>query len=250
MELSLICIRLRCRSDLIILIGYKLVDKIYEIIEDTRETAMRKADWFFDFISPYAYLQYHQIHRLPDDIELHFRPVLFSGLLNHWGQLGPAEIRLKKQHTFLLTRWRAHKLGLPFNPPPRHPFNPLLLLRLALALKSDRNVVGKIFDHVWAKGGDGQDVDAIIELSKSLGVLDLIGTTGNIDVKNALRRNTEEAVKNGIYGVPSFLINGQSFWGDDMFDFMLEWLVNPSILTDPEVQRIMALPSSAERNMK
>ena len=91
--------------------------------------AVRRAEWFFDFISPYAYLQFHQLRRLPDDIDVRFRPVLFAGLLNHWGQLGPAEILAKKRHTFLLTRWRAQKLGLPFRPPPRHPFNPLTLLR-------------------------------------------------------------------------------------------------------------------------
>lgn len=211
---------------------------------------MRTANWYFDFISPYAYLQFHQLYRLPKDIELRFRPVLFAGLLDHWGQLGPAEIPTKKFHTFLLTRWRAHKLGLPFRAPPRHPFNPLSLLRLAIALNSDQKVIGAIFDHVWAKGRDGQDPKILQRLAQTLDVPYLATAIDDPSVKDALRINTEEAIKHGIYGVPSFLISDQIFWGHDMFDLMLEWLNKPSILDDPEVDRIVELPSAAERKLK
>jgi 2-hydroxychromene-2-carboxylate isomerase len=211
---------------------------------------MRQADWFFDFISPYAYLQFHQLHRLPDDVEVHFRPLLFAGLLNHWGQLGPAEILAKKGHTFLLTRWRAQKLGLPFRAPQRHPFNPLTLLRLALTLGSNRAAIGTIFDHVWAEGQDGQDTDSLSALARKLGVSDLTAATNETAVKTALHTNTQHAVAHGIYGVPSFLIEDRIFWGDDMFDLMLEWLDDPSFLDDPETHRIMALPPAAERRVK
>lgn len=209
---------------------------------------MRRADWFFDFISPYAYLQFHQFHRLPADVEVRLRPTLFAGLLNHWGQLGPAEIPAKKRHTFLLTQWRARKLGLPFRPPPRHPFNPLALLRLALALDADRAAVGAIFEHVWADGLDAQDPESLLPLAAKLGVADLAAATSDPAVKDALRRNTEEAIAAGVYGVPSFLIEGELFWGDDMFELMLEWLDDPAILDDPEARRIMELPPAAERS--
>jgi 2-hydroxychromene-2-carboxylate isomerase len=208
---------------------------------------MRQADWFFDVISPYAYLQFHQMHRLPDDVEVRFRPVLFAGLLTHWGQLGPAEIEAKKRHTFLLTRWRAKKLGLPFKAPPRHPFNPLTLLRLAIALGSDSAAIGVIFDHIWADGQDGQDPDSLAHLAEKLGIDDLAGVTSDAAVKDQLRLNTEAAVKNGVYGVPTFLIEDQIFWGDDMFELMLEWLNGSPFMAEPESQRIMALPPASER---
>lgn len=208
---------------------------------------MRHADWYFDFISPYAYLQFHQMHRLPDDVEVTYRPILFAGLLNHWGQLGPAEIPAKKSHTFLLTRWRAQQIGLAFKAPPRHPFNPLTLLRLAIATGSDRDTVGVIFDHIWGTGHDGQAPDSMAALAAKLGVDDLTAATGDQAVKDALRQNTEAAIAADTYGVPSFLIDGTLFWGDDMFDMMLAWLADPSVLDDPEAQRIMDLEPAAER---
>ena len=208
---------------------------------------MRQADWFFDVISPYAYLQFRQLHRLPDDVEVRFRPVLFAGLLNHWGQLGPAEIEAKKRHTFLLTRWRAQKLGLPFKAPPRHPFNPLTLLRLAIALGSDSAAIGVIFDHIWADGQDGQDPDSLARLAEKLGIDDLAAATSDAAVKDQLRLNTEAAVSNGVYGVPTFMIEGQIFWGDDMFELMLEWLNGSPVMAELESQRIMALPPASER---
>ena len=208
---------------------------------------MRQADWFFDYISPYAYLQFHQLGRLPGDVEVCFRPVLFAGLLNHWGQLGPAEILVKKRHTFLLTHWRAGKIGLPFKAPPRHPFNPLTLLRMTIAKGADRETVATIFDHIWAQGQDGQARESMLAIAAKLGIDDLDSATGDPAVKNELRRNTEEAVAKGVYGVPSFSIEGQLFWGDDMFDLMLEWLQDPGVLENPEAQRIMALEPAAER---
>ncbi|MGZ0190002.1 MAG: DsbA family protein [Alphaproteobacteria bacterium] len=214
---------------------------------EVKEMIVRQADWYFDFISPYAYLQFHQLHRLPKDVEVCFRPVLFAGLLNHWGQLGPAEILAKKRHTFLLCRWRAGKLGLPFKAPPRHPFNPLALLRLAIANGLDQATVGAIFDHIWADGQDGQDPASLTALASKIGVADIQSATSAQSVKDTLRTNTEDAVANGIYGVPTFQIDGQIFWGDDMLDMMLEWLDDPTFLNDPESRRIMSLPPAAER---
>jgi len=216
----------------------------------SKDQSVRQADWYFDFISPYAYLQFHRMDRLPADVVVNYRPVLFAGLLNHWGQLGPAEIPNKKTHTFLLSRWRAEKLGLPFKAPPRHPFNPLMVLRLAIAMNATRGAIGAIFDHIWADGLDAQAPDSMMALAEKLGVDDISSVTGAQVVKDQLRANTQEAVARGVYGVPTFASEDHLFWGDDMFDMMLEWLVDPAILDEPEARRMAMLPPAAERPRK
>ena len=94
---------------------------------------MTKAKWYFDFVSPFAYLHLPQFSGLPDELEVIPVPVLFSGLLKHWGQLGPAEIPPKRRFVYRYFKWNADRLDIPFKMPPRHPFNPLPSLRLCLA---------------------------------------------------------------------------------------------------------------------
>src|SRR5687768_8342398 len=95
-------------------------------------TAMTTSiDWYFDFVSPYSYICFNRLDELP--IEPSYKPVLFAGLLNHWGQKGPAEIPAKRRWTYRWCTWWAHELGVPLRFPAAHPFNPLQHLRLAIA---------------------------------------------------------------------------------------------------------------------
>ena len=90
---------------------------------------MRTIDWYFDFISPYAWFAFLRLDELPADVDLRMKPVLFAGLLNHWGQKGPAEIPAKRIWTYRSCAWTAQSLGIPFQAPAAHPFNPLPYLR-------------------------------------------------------------------------------------------------------------------------
>lgn len=209
--------------------------------------APRIADWHFDPVSPYAYLQFLQMDQLPADVEVRFRPTLFAGLLNHWGQLGPAEIPAKKIATFQLCRWRAGKMGVPFAPPPRHPFNPLALLRLCIALGETREAAGAVLTHVWGEGRDGQAEEAIDALAARLGAPDWREMVSRRDVKDRLRANVDEATAKGVFGVPSFVIEGRVFWGDDMFGLMLDWLEDPAAMDEAEWRAAEAMPVAAVR---
>ncbi len=120
----------------------------------TRDSAIRSADWYFDFISPYAYFQFHRFEQLPAALRVTCKPVLFAGLLGHWGHKGPAEIPAKRLHTYRYCKWHADRLGLPFTMPPAHPFNPLPPLRLAIVCGASRAAVGTIFDAIWGEGLD------------------------------------------------------------------------------------------------
>jgi len=207
----------------------------------------RRADWYFDFISPYAYLQFEGFGRLPDDLEVTIKPVLFAGLLGYWETKGPAEVPAKRSQTYRYCHWLAGKRGVPFKTPPRHPFNPLAVLRLALSLKSEPAAVRAVFRHIWGYGNDAQDPAALRALAATLGVDDLEARINDPAVKQKLRDNTDEAISRGVYGVPTFAMDNELFWGEDVTDMMLDYLRDPEVFQRGEWERLRDLPTAARR---
>ena len=110
------------------------------------------ADWYFDFISPFAYLQSERLATLAPRIEIRYRPVLFAALLDAHGHKGPAEIPAKRRFVYRQCLWQAAQQGTPLRFPHEHPFNPLPLLRLAIACDSTAAAVHRIFRFVWRDG--------------------------------------------------------------------------------------------------
>ena len=206
---------------------------------------MRRALWYFDFVSPFAYLCLHRLNELPPEVRIEYRPVLFAGLLAHHGQKGPAEIPSKRRYTYRWCHWWAQQLGVPFRFPAGHPFNPLHHLRLAIAAGCSDKAVRQIFDAVWTTGADAADAAAFAALRIALGVSEQ--SLGAQAVKDALRRNTEEAAARGVFGVPSFEVDGELFWGADAVPFVAACLKDPAVLRSGEVRRLDALPVSAAR---
>jgi 2-hydroxychromene-2-carboxylate isomerase len=209
-----------------------------------------QADWYFDVISPYAYLQAEQLWRLDPHLNIRHRPVLFAGLLNHWGQKGPAEIPAKRRFTFRYALWRGTRQGLALKAPPAHPFNPLKLLRLALVLDSTREAVLETFRFVWREGKSADDPRDWAALCRRLGVPDADARIAQPQVKQALRQNVEEAIAAGVFGVPTLIVAGELFWGDDATDMVLDWIAGAPIFASPEMARIETLPEAASRLTK
>ena len=208
----------------------------------------RSAEWYFDFISPFSYLQFKTFHRLPGSLEVRLVPVLFAGLLNHWGQKGPAEIPAKRIEMYRYCHWIADRLGIPFRTPPSHPFNPLKALRLAIAVDANLPAVELIFDYIWGEGNAIHTEEGLNSLASRMKIEDLEILISSNKVKNALRHNTERAVAAGIYGVPTFAIDGELFWGFDRTDMLLEYLNNPDMMQASEMRRLTQVPKAAERN--
>jgi len=206
---------------------------------------MRTTLWYFDFVSPFAYICLHRLKELPQDVKLEYRPVLFAGLLGHWGQKGPAEIASKRRYTYRWCNWWAKRLGIPFRFPAGHPFNPLQHLRLSIACDSTPEAVRRIFDSVWAGGGDASNSLAFGALSRGLGIDPT--QLGAEEIKDALRRNTEQAAARGVFGVPTFEIDDELFWGADSIEFVAAFLADPSVLRNDEVRRLDGLPVAAAR---
>ena len=90
-------------------------------------------DWYFDFISPFAYLQWRRLRTLPAGAGIEPVPILLGAVLEALGQRGPAEIPRKREATYRLVAWQARREGVTLRFPPAHPFNPLAALRLCIA---------------------------------------------------------------------------------------------------------------------
>ena len=210
---------------------------------------MRAADWYFDFLSPFSYLQLVQFDRLPPDLEITYRPVLFAGLLGHWEHKGPAEIPAKRVHTYRWCHWYAARHGIPFRMPPAHPFNPLRPLRLAVAQGAEPALIRAIFHAIWAEGRDLSRDDEWQALTERLAIADAEEAIARPEVKEALRRGTEEAAKRGVFGVPTFAIGDELFWGLDATDLVLDYLNDPASFATGEYARIADLPIAQARRL-
>ena len=188
---------------------------------------MKRIVCHFDFISPYAYLAFEALPQALIGLSyaVDYRPVLFAGLLRHHGQLGPAEIPPKRDWTYRQVMWQAHRSSIPLDMPASHPFNPLALLRLAIACGSEglanRYVCEAIFRHAWRGGADAADPARLAALAERLAPR---RDPASDAVKAELKANTDAAIAAGLFGVPTFEVDGLHFWGFDALPMLRGYL--------------------------
>ena len=200
--------------------------------------AVHEIDWYFDFVSPYAYLASERLEHLPGPIHWRPRPILFAAILRHWNTLGPAEIAPMRRYTFRFVRYLADRDGIALRLPPQHPFNPLRLLRLCIVLDSDPGVVRRLFRFVWAEGRSSDAAADWRALTAELGVDDADQRIEQPAIKAQLRHNTERATGAGVFGVPAFVVDGEVFWGYDSLPFLGQYLGDPALLASPGMRAI------------
>ncbi len=202
-------------------------------------------DWYFDFISPFAYLQWRRLRQEAPSLPLRPVPVLFAGLLAHWDNKGPVEIPPKRGWTYAHCLWIARRHGIAMQLPAGHPFNPLPLLRLAIALGNTTQVIDRLFDFVWR---DGYLPSAAIEWQR---LLDELGASpaplATDEVKAELKANGERALAAGVFGVPTTVIGRELFWGVDATDMLLARAAGDAFFTSPEYLGAFTLPVSMQR---
>ena len=184
-----------------------------------------KIHFYFDFISPYAYFAWRKLPALAKkynrEIEAH--PVVFGKLLDKWGQLGPAEIPPK--HNWLneyCFRYAALN-GFKYNPPKKHPFNPLAALRMSLKEVSGDDqlrVIDSIFEEGWSHGADLGDLSTLTSLltRQSIDGETLSKKVSESEIKELLIDETTYAIEKGVFGVPTIIIDDNLFWGNDQMD--------------------------------
>lgn len=212
--------------------------------------------FYFDFVSPYAYLAWTQIHRITErhGRALELVPVLFAGLLNHHGTKGPAEIPAKRRYLLFDTIRKARALGVPFGPPPHHPFNPLLALRVVSApmdATARRALIDRIYAGVWSgEGANAEDEETIARFAGEVG-LDasaVLQSARSAEGKARLQEQTARAIADGVFGVPTVLADGEPFWGVETLTELDRFLAEGKPTLDRDtVARWSAVTPSAVR---
>jgi 2-hydroxychromene-2-carboxylate isomerase len=212
---------------------------------------MTHIDFYFDPISPYAYLAFE---RLPEALQglsysVTYRPVLFAAMLAHHGQKGPAEIEPKRAWTFRQVQWQAHQFGIELQTPAEHPFNPLALLRLAIACAvpggtPNRHVCEQVLRHVWRGGANANDAARLAELTARLAPA---RSATDADVKQTLKDNTDQALGLGVFGVPSLMTGGRVFWGLDALPMLREFITGGAWFDTPAWATAGVAPPGVQR---
>jgi 2-hydroxychromene-2-carboxylate isomerase len=214
--------------------------------------SMRQLDFYFDPISPYAWLAARSLTRLEDaGLQVRFVPVLFAGLLKAHGNLGPAEVPAKRTYLFRDVMREAARRGLRFSGPPGHPFNPLSALRMCTALSDAaerRTLAMALITACWEGGEDISDTAVLARLADAAGFdgEGLLARGAMPEVKQALAAATDDAIAQGIFGVPTFRLDGELFWGGDRIETLL-WHLDGGAIDEAQLERFLARPPLAQR---
>lgn len=208
---------------------------------------MKQITFYLDFISPYAYLAFEELPRalMGLSYSVHYKPVFLGGLLKHNAVLGPAEVPPKREWIYRHVQWLARRQGVALDFPALHPFNPLGLLRLAIATGQDglpnRYVCETLFKHVWQGGADAADPARLQALTEALAPARL---PADDSVKAQLKQHSDDAIAARVFGVPSFEVDGRVFWGLDALPMLRAYLEGDSWFTSAAWDGVGAIPSA------
>ena len=211
---------------------------------------MRTLRFYFDFISPYAYLAWTQVHTLGVEVEPH--PILFAALLDANGTRGPAEVPARRRYIVRDIARIAHRFGVPLVAPPAHPFNPLLALRVtALDMEpaQRRPLIDALYRAAWATGEGITNPEVVQRIASEIGLsADAVARANEPEIKARIRADTEDAVARGMFGVPTMLVDDQMFWGCDSLPHLAHYLAHGDVVPATMIETWENLPASAVRS--
>ena len=218
------------------------------------ERAVTTVRCYADPVSPYAWLGLADLDRIEAaGARIVVVPVLFAGLLNAHGTTGPAEVDAKRRYLFRDVMREAARRGLSFAGPPGHPFNPLPALRMCTAVEDDaqrRILLVSLTRATWERGENLMDDATLVRLADATGLdgAALLAAAQTPVVKGALADATALAVADGVFGVPTFRVDGDDelFWGADRIDTLL-WRLQGQAIDEEVLQAFLAREPLAQR---
>ena len=186
----------------------------------------KEVEFYFDFISPYAYLAYKKIQSLPNDIKIKYKPVLLGALHNLEGITAPAFIKPKLKHMISDCDLIANKNKSNFIWNSKFPINSLSVMRGYLFINAENRelYLNVMFDAYWKDNLDISNEKILKNLLEKCKINSIKFFDGikDLKIKDELRSITQEAHDKGIFGAPTFVVNNKIFWGQDRLEFALE----------------------------
>ncbi|MBB6519990.1 2-hydroxychromene-2-carboxylate isomerase [Pseudoteredinibacter isoporae] len=218
------------------------------------------ATFYFDYISPYAYIGWQKLSELKDKTGLSIEPVpvLFAGLLRAYGQIGPAEHPAKQKWMQRNIARKCEEMGITIKAPRFHPFNPLLGLRIAAEendIQQRHAIIDALMNAVW------QEQKHISEEADVFEALEKAGLDANALIKQGLgksaseqlKKNTNEAIEKGVFGVPTIIVGNDLFFGQDDYRYLELLLENKDPSKSEQAQEWLSSKwqaSSMRKEMK
>ena len=185
-------------------------------------------DFYFDFVSPYSFLAHKQIKKIEkkEGIKIRYKPILVGGLHNLHGIKAPAFIPAKAKHMIRDCKLIAAKNGVKFKFNSYFPIRSLNLMRGVFVAEEDNiksYYIDSIFNTIWQDGLNMNDQVIVEKVLKNLNVnpKTFILRITSSQIKDTLRKKTNDAYEKGIFGAPSFVVNNKIFWGQDRIEFAL-----------------------------
>ena len=185
-------------------------------------------EFYFDFLSPYSYLAFQWLKKnkvLLDSLKVTvtYRPVVMSKLIHSYDTKGPAEIESKRNFLFKDCLRYSAMHSISFKTPMSLPFNSLYSLRLVLAAKEDRRfeLIDAIYQAGWAEGRELGEEESLLDILEEAGFdKSLMDETTSKEIRRELKENNKMALEKGVFGLPSFIYEGELFWGNDSTKYL------------------------------
>jgi 2-hydroxychromene-2-carboxylate isomerase len=186
-------------------------------------------DFYFDIISPYAYIAYKKILKI-NNVDFKLKPILLGGLHNLAGITAPAFNKYKMKNMQNDCELVSKKNNISFKWNSRFPINSLSIMRGYLCVKDNKKeeYLNSFFEAYWKEDIDLSNEENIKILLKKLKIdeNDFFNSIGNQDIKDKLKELTQEAFKKEVFGAPTFIVNNKIFWGQDRLEYALDEVKN------------------------
>jgi 2-hydroxychromene-2-carboxylate isomerase len=193
----------------------------------------KTVEFWFDVGSPAAYLAWHRLPRIcaEEGAAIGYRPMLLGGVFQATGNHSPMTIAPKARYMQGDLERFALRDGTPYRHNPHFPINTLMLMRGAIGLQMREEhrmlpYVDAVYRAIWSDGRDMNDPAVVGAVLQEAGFdpQAVFALAADPQVKEELKKVTHEAVQRGVFGAPTFFVNGRMYWGQDRIDFVQQEL--------------------------